>query len=676
MSNFHVENYAFGTILFLGILGLFGCVRGPRIRPAPLTAQDNMISEKLSLEKKRLALLKAKPLYEFSEEDVDFYLRYLQMAVPDLARRVVHLARKNIGQPYKMYLLGEFPFEIYDRDPLYRLDKSDCVTFVEHIYALALGHDWRSFFAFLQRIRYKNGEIGMATRNHDTIPDWDPQNSKWLIYDITKDLAGDGAVKMQVKTSRRKFFKKWDIAQNVKEETVKTSYIPYDLMPDIVDELKDGDFVNVIRGYGKPQWCGHVGLITVSPDGTVNFLHSCSGGVREQPILEYVMLEIALNKKRLRKPLKKDRWQFFGFKFFRLRSDPIAKLRALDGPDAPIVTGPRGLLLSRFRYPGWVEPRAELTPTDRVAAKKLGLKADYVALLKARPLFEFEAHELNDYLAYLHEVQPDLELRVRHLARKAIGEPYHLFLLGEFPFELYDDDPLFALYKSDCVVFAEHIYAMALSKSWEEFFVFLQRIRYKNGEIGILTRNHYTVAEWDTSNSWLLEDVSRKLAGKDAVPMTGITRHKSFFKKRYGIDVDMPDLSVKTYYVPSECVPDIAGKLKNGDFVNVIFGKGKNRWASHVGLISVSKDGTVNFLHSTPPRVREQPIVEYSGKLVQKNAEQKAKGKSLFYGFKFLRLRPDPLSNLRKIDGPDAPVVKGPLGVTFGAGRRWTPVMD
>jgi hypothetical protein len=50
------------------------------------------------------------------------------------------------------------------------------------------------------------------------------------------------------------------------------------------------------------------------------------------------------------------------------------------------------------------------------------------------------------------------------------------------------------------------------------------------------------------------------------------------------------------------------------------------------------------------------------------NAEVDAKGrgkkkdllktKPYFYGFKFLRLRENPLEALREIDGPDAPVVK------------------
>jgi len=656
-----------GIVFLLGTFCLCSCSRGPLFPSASLCERDREIAAKLGMEEQILARLKAKPLYRFEEKEVDSYLRYLSMSEPDLPARVVHLAEKNIGQPYQIFLLGEYPFEIYDKDPLYRLDKSDCLTFVEHMYAMALGYDWPSFFAFLQRIRYMDGEIGMTTRNHDTLPDWVPENSRWLIYDLTEDLAPEKAQSMTVETQRRKFYKKWNIGQDVKEETVKTDYLPTNIIPGIVDQLEDGDFVNVIRGFGKPQWCGHVGLISKGEDGTVFFVHSRSGGVTREPILEYMEKELEKNTKRKREK----KWQFFGFKFHRLRGDPIAKLRALDGPAAPKVTAPRGLLLSRLRYPGWVEPRAELSREDINAAEKLELDQDYLAVLKARPLYEFDEREIGDYLAYLSEVQPDLAKRVVHLARKNIGQPYHIFLLGEAPFELYDNDPLYCLHKSDCVVFSEHMYAMALSRSWEQFMIFLQRIRFKDGEIGVLTRNHFTVAEWDTSNSWLLEDMSRKLAGDDAAPMVARTRHNSLFKSRYGIEVDMPDAAIDTFFVPTEKVPEVAGQLRNGDFLNVIYGSGENCYAGHVGLITVDEDGTVNFLHSTPPRVREQPLLEYNATMAKRNPEREKSGRAPFRGFKFFRLREDPMSELQKRDGPDAPVVKAPIGVIHGPGRRW-----
>jgi hypothetical protein len=81
-----------------------------------------------------------------------------------------------------------------------------------------------------------------------------------------------------------------------------------------------------------------------------------------------------------------------------------------------------------------------------------------------------------------------LRKRIAAIGRQNIGQQYKLNLLGEFPYQLHDTLPMFSLEQSDCVVFAEHTYAMALSQSWEEFFWMLQRIRYKDGVVGVATR--------------------------------------------------------------------------------------------------------------------------------------------------------------------------------------------
>ena len=162
---------SFLALLTLMIILLAGCGKPlPELSPADQAAADT-----LDINREYLRELIAKPLYEFNEEDLDTYLPYLQYTVPDLRERMKHLARKNLDQPYEIYLLGEYPAEIYDRQPLFILDKSDCVVFTEHILAMAMAHDWQSFFSILQRIRYKDGIISYINRNHYGDYDWGPQ---------------------------------------------------------------------------------------------------------------------------------------------------------------------------------------------------------------------------------------------------------------------------------------------------------------------------------------------------------------------------------------------------------------------------------------------------------------------------------------------------------------------
>lgn len=114
--------------------------------------------------------LETKAVYEMTSAEVGRFVAQMRKDVPDLRQRVVAIARRNLGQKYSLHLLGEYPFEIHDGQPLYCLENGDCVVFAEHVYAMALSYDWQSFFAMLQRIRYKNGEISAVTRNPTPSP--------------------------------------------------------------------------------------------------------------------------------------------------------------------------------------------------------------------------------------------------------------------------------------------------------------------------------------------------------------------------------------------------------------------------------------------------------------------------------------------------------------------------
>lgn len=352
--------------LILIVLVLFSCsLFRPKWKSVVLDNNEIESANLLNIEHDLLKQIKAKPLYKFTPRELDCYLGYLQSIEPDLRKRVQHLAKKSVGQPYQIFLLGEFPYEIYDSDPLYSLDKSDCVVFSEHMYAMALSYDWKSFFSMLQRIRYKDGEIGLATRNHYTEFDWDVNNN-WLVQDITEELAGEKAVFETTIVDRARFLSRWGLGQMINPDTVRWSYIPVEILPEVIDQLKPGDFVNIVRGYENNKWVGHVGLITVDDDTTVNFLHSTSPKVKEQRLMELYETAGQFNEKRTvynekiiqenkkirafnkkmrernkgqksskEKRYKRTRPYFYGFKFLRLREDPIWELMKIDGPYAP-----------------------------------------------------------------------------------------------------------------------------------------------------------------------------------------------------------------------------------------------------------------------------------------------------------------------------------------------------
>ncbi len=313
-----------------------------------LTAQ----CERAGVEPEILQPLLKKPLYEFTEAEVDTYLRWLHAAEPDFRRRIVHLARKNLGQPYDIYLLGEMPFEPYDPQPIYCLDRSDCLVYSEHTYAMALGSDWPRFMAMLQRLRYRDGQIGVATRNHYTEADWNISN-RWLVEDITAQVAGDSAQKFKQKIDRARFLRSsFNLDVDIPVENREDVFLPYREIDRADPELREGDFVNIVRGhppaegaasneneiFGGSAWVGHVGLVVRGEGGSLNFIHSTKPKVREQTFASLVEYgdESRAEKLAEGKPV------LLGFKFLRLRDEPMAELKMIDGDQAPRVTLPKG----------------------------------------------------------------------------------------------------------------------------------------------------------------------------------------------------------------------------------------------------------------------------------------------------------------------------------------------
>lgn len=301
------------------------------------------------------------------------------------------------------------------------------------------------------------------------------------------------------------------------------------------------------------------------------------------------------------------------------------------------------LLLAGCAHPpqSTTPPRIEPTAAQLDAARRAGLEAAQLGDMLNKPLFQMQPAELGRFLAWQQLDQPALRQRVAALARKNIGQPYELFLLGEFPFETYDSQPLFNLAKSDCVVFAEHVYAMALSASWEEFFWMLQRIRYRDGVIGTATRNHYTEADWNVANGWLVQDITRTLG----VPTQGyrqVIDRKAFLLKQFKINRDLPVQPFDDVYVAKQDVAAIEAQLQDGDFVNVISSRGRDSWASHVGLIVTGADGSRRLLHSAEPQVREETLQGFIARMAERDARQAGQNKPQLAGFKFLRLNESP----------------------------------
>lgn len=243
-------------------------------------------------------------IFKLSEKKLGDYLGRLSNNESDLRRRATIIARATIGQPYQLGPLGEFPYELYDPDPLYCLNASDCVTFVEQTLAMVLADDWPSFFQTLQRIRYKDGHIGIRTRNHFTEADWN-RNNAWLLDDLTRSLPG--AIPFHVRVNRAAFFKKYNIDASPGIEEFDDVQIPRDRLATTLPQLRDADIIEFIRIAGGQPYVGHLGFVFHDAAGKTTLLHATQPTVREVSLEDYV----------------KKHENIVGFKFLRPRTNPV-----------------------------------------------------------------------------------------------------------------------------------------------------------------------------------------------------------------------------------------------------------------------------------------------------------------------------------------------------------------
>jgi hypothetical protein len=109
-----------------------------------------------------------------------------------LDARLLGLSERFLGTPYAHSPLGEG--EGQDPDPRLRLDRVDCLTFVETVMALALSSSVEDVVHVLDSIRYRT-RPDYAGRNHLMEAEWLPSNAaKGLVRDATARLAPDAAV--------------------------------------------------------------------------------------------------------------------------------------------------------------------------------------------------------------------------------------------------------------------------------------------------------------------------------------------------------------------------------------------------------------------------------------------------------------------------------------------------
>ena len=190
-----------------------------------------------------------------------------------------------------------------------------------------------------------------------------------------------------------------------------------------------------------------------------------------------------------------------------------------------------------------------------------------------------------------------------YIGEKYIGKQYLNNPLGEE--KQPDPDPLIRQDAFDCTTFVETTLADGNVKK-------LNAIRYKNGDIDFVNRNHFIELDWLQNNQDIVENVSN-LYGKTAI-RTVIIDKKSWFKKNYNIDTEFEKRTVNLEYIPYE-------NLSNLDIQTpliVLFVHDGHKFKEKIGtdlavvhMGFLLPDGTLRHASRRYGRVMDTDFMEY-----------------------------------------------------------------
>jgi hypothetical protein len=222
----------------------------------------------------------------------------VRLNATSLADRFVQASALFLGTTYDDGPLGEGAVGGPDPDPRVRFDRVDCVTYLEQSLALAVVSPPLAksvpmqdpFLAVLDRIRYRDGQVSYANRNHFMSIDWIPANA-WLVSDVTDSLAPDATVEVTRTIDRAAFLTAHGVAPRPGVDdarTFATRIIPRDRVASVAPSIRNGELI---------FWAGkkdgilivHTGLAVRNADGVLLFRHASSraGKVTEEPLADY-----------------------------------------------------------------------------------------------------------------------------------------------------------------------------------------------------------------------------------------------------------------------------------------------------------------------------------------------------------------------------------------------------
>ncbi len=270
----------------------------------------------------------------------------------------------------------------------------------------------------------------------------------------------------------------------------------------------------------------------------------------------------------------------------------------------------------------------------------------FLFLLSVTSLWAGPREEAADILLRFSE-ETSVTKRLDVISKIFVGLPYGKGgPLGEGPQGKYDQDPLYRFDTFDCTTYLETIMALAMTREVSEFEITLDKIRYENGEIDYLKRNHFTDLQWIPFNvqNGTMSEINHLIASPKEiliaealinfpgwlrsiksdqiiVPMASQEEKESLVEELHAEAVNYKARVARVPYVAISTIlarPEILNKIPTGTVVNFVRPNwdltqvaGTHQNISHQAFLF--RIGKVLYQRhaSTSGKVEEVPFIDY-----------------------------------------------------------------
>lgn len=247
--------------------------------------------------------------------------------------------------------------------------------------------------------------------------------------------------------------------------------------------------------------------------------------------------------------------------------------------------------------------------------------------------YQMSNQEIDSLITVVAQKSMTVTEKMNFFSQFFLGTDYSFTCVGDGKDAILETYPLVNFKQTNCMALCEHVLALSISDNWDNFFNNLQQIRYKQGMIGMRTRNHYTMADWLPENRWLLEDVSDKIGGSGSQKVTRTISHIKFFKNKGISDLRhvIKDRKITINYIPSVDLNKIKDKLQTGDIGAILYANKTDIFSAHMFMIAESENKLI---------IREASTSKMS--TFDTNYEkwtEKIKGSNRYIGITIMRVR-------------------------------------